>query len=324
MSLHPSLLWQHEPLRWLSDGNRLCLPSGPDKKSGLLNVETGELTAVPISVREGMQLGASTFSPDGKRIAFVRKEFRMTPQGEKIYERASLHIMPVSGGGTKKLIHGDFHVRYPRWSPDGHNIAFLNTKIKEPVSFKKSELYVVSVASGQIRRLTTDLRLIMGPEWSPDGKTLAYLRLNEERTISDWVEMEGDLYIVPAAGGASKRITYTPEYELNFAWTPDGNHLTFAIDKKPRDEQWMASVKDEGLTQLQERFIRSSWSSDGKTYLVYALRGNFQRVSLNGSISSEFSFPIPVYANPHYMAPNGETILFAQGDSDTQCVGGLM
>ena len=149
-------------------------------------------------------------------------------------------------------------------------------------------------------------------------KTLAYLRLNEERKKSDWVEMEGDVYVVPAAGGASKRITYTPKLEMGFAWTPDGKHLTFAIDKKPRDEQWMASVEDGGLTQLQESIIRSSWSSDGKTYLVYALRGNFQRVSLDGSISAEFSFPIPVNANPFYMSPDGESILFAQGGSNTQ------
>ena len=51
---------------------------------------------------------------------------------------------------------------------------------------------------------------------------------------------------------------------------------------------------------------------------MYALRGNFQRVSLDGSISAEFSFPIPVNANPFYMSPDGETILFAQGDSNTQ------
>ena len=32
VNLPPSLVWQSEPLRWLSDGDRLCLPSGPRSK----------------------------------------------------------------------------------------------------------------------------------------------------------------------------------------------------------------------------------------------------------------------------------------------------
>ena len=126
------------------------------------------------------------------------------------------------------------------------------------------------------------------------------------------------MYVVPAAGGASRRITHSPEIEIGFAWTPDGKQLTFAIDKDPQDEHWVVSVEDKGLKKLQDKYIQSSWSSDGKTYLVYAY-GKFQRVSLDGSISSEFSFPKPINANPFHMSPDGETILFVQGDdSNTQ------
>ena len=184
---------------------------------------------------------------------------------------------------------------------------------------KKAELCVVTVASGQVRRLTTDLGLLMGPVWSPNGETLAYLRLNVEGKSSDWVETEGDLYVVPATGGTSKQITFTPEHELEFAWTPDGKRLRFEIGKEPRREHWTVSINDGELTKLRANYIRSSWSSDGKSYLASADLGKFQRVSLDGSTSSVLSVSIPVTGNPHYMSPNGEVILFSQGDSSTQC-----
>ena len=56
IKLHPRLLYQPEPVQWLADGKHLCLPSGDDRQAGLLNVETGELTAAPISCRKA-QLG---------------------------------------------------------------------------------------------------------------------------------------------------------------------------------------------------------------------------------------------------------------------------
>ena len=312
VSLPPSLVWQSEPLRWLSDGDRLCLPSGPDQKPGLLNVRTGEFTAVPISLPEGMHLGASTFSPDGTRIALVQMRLMITPDDGRFYEPGPLQIMPISGGPTTRLTQDNFSVQKPRWSPDGRRIAFLDDK-----GGLEAQLCVIAVASGKVKRLT-EREMFGGISWSPDGRTLAYFRFNEgKKAPPHYTEWEGDVYVVPAAGGASRRITHSPEFEIGFAWTPDGKHLTFAIDKDPQDEHWVVSVEDERLTKLQEKYIRSSWSSDGKTYLVYAY-GKFQRVSLDGSISSEFSFPKPINASPFHMSPDGETILFVQGDSNTQ------
>ena len=313
INLHPSLIWQPEPVRWLADGKHICLPSAVNQPPGLLNVETGVLTRVPISLSEGIELGKSTFSPDGKRVAFVQKKFKVTPQGGRLYEAVTLQIMPVSGGTSEQLTHSKFSAREPRWSPDGQRIAFLNT-----LSGHKVQLCVVAVTSRKVKRLTEPGEFD-GVTWSPDGKTLAVLRLKRGKKSSHYPEIEGDLYVIPASGGALKQITYTPKHEIGFVWTPDGKRLTFAIGKTWPPEQWVASIDGDKPIKLRENYVRSSWSSDGKSYLTYVHSGKFQRVSLNGTISAEFSFSIPPNANPIYMAPNGETILFSQGDSNRQC-----
>ena len=52
---------------------------------------------------------------------------------------------------------------------------------------------------------------------------IAHLRLKGKRFDPD--EMQGDLYVAPAEGGESQRITNTPETEMDIAWTPDGRRL---------------------------------------------------------------------------------------------------
>ena len=123
---------------------------------------------------------------------------------------------------------------------------------------------------------------------------------------SHYAELEGEVYVVPATGGEFEQITHTPELEMPIGWTPDGKGLILEI----HSEKWVASLDDGKQTKLRSKYIRSSWSSDGKSYLVSADLGTFQRVSLDGSTFSELSVSIPVTGYPLCMSPNGEIILF--------------
>ena len=151
--------------------------------------------------------------------------------------------------------------------------------------------------------------------WSPDGRMLAYLRLREKGKRFNPEDMEGDLYVVPATGGESKRITNSPEKEMWVSWTPDGKWLTFMIE----GEAWVASIDGGEPKKLQRNYIPSSWSSDGTSYLAFGPHGELQRVYLNETASSELPARVPPDARPISMSPNGETILYRQITSGTQC-----
>ena len=307
-------------VQWLSDGKRLFLSSGsvPEtshsqfslkreskhvmrrilttSQSRFLDIETSQLTELPIELPEEMLLGKSTLSPDETQVAFVG---RVLPEA-----RGHIYIMPVTGGTAKQLTHGQLYVMDLRWSPDGQKIAFIDRKMRISGDQPKSRLCVVSVSDGQVKPLV-DSGLSMEPAWSPDGTMLAYRKYPFD-----------DLYIVPATGGEPRQITTLEEQETAIHWTPDGKRVTFKIN----GIAWRVVSIDGGEPKkLRRSYIPSSWSSDGRSYLAFGPHGGLQRVSLDGETSpiftsSERRVPVrvPKSVYPISMSPDGETILFQQ------------
>src|SRR5258708_17531192 len=63
---------------------------------------------------------------------------------------------------------------------------------------------------------------IAGPRWSPDGKSIAVIH----GIMSDEGSTGGDIYVIPAAGGAAKNVTPNLEGSARaLAWRPDDRIL---------------------------------------------------------------------------------------------------
>ena len=302
-----------EGAQWLSDGNRLFLVSSKDRRPGIFDIETAQFTALPIRVPERTSFSWWTLSPDERWVAFV-KTHPKTPQqrvGGLPKVNAHLCIMPVGGGVPKQVLQSEFSGIAPRWSPDGQKIAFRNIKY-EPSDGLASQLCAVSIHDNQVETLTETERCT-GAAWSPDGTMLAYLRSNKKALDPD--EMEGDIYVVSATGGKSRRITDTPEKEMDITWTPDGKRLTFEI----HGLAWVVAIDGGEPKELQRNFVRSSWSENGTSYLAIGRNGELQRISLDGETIDELPIRVPMDARPLSISPDGETILYRQISSGTQC-----
>jgi tricorn protease len=67
------------------------------------------------------------------------------------------------------------------------------------------DLWIVNRDGGEATRLTTGVGIETDPQFSPDGATIAFTG-----------EYDGnvDVYIVPAAGGVPKRLTFHPGLRL--------------------------------------------------------------------------------------------------------------
>ncbi|WP_052732424.1 S9 family peptidase [Hymenobacter terrenus] len=100
---------------------------------------------------------------------------------------------------------------------------------------------------------------------SPDGKTVAY-------TVTKYnlAENKGnaDIYTVPVAGGAAKKLTDTPGSENTLNWRPDGK-LTFLSGESGTDQLYVMNADGTGKTKL------SDFPEQGLSNLKYAPKANF-------------------------------------------------
>ena len=103
----------------------------------------------------------------------------------------------------------------PTWSPDGRMIAYASNR---QGSF---HIFVQHVGSTSSLRVTNGAAHDWQPDWSPDGRLIVF------RSERDG----GGLYVVPALGGAERRISsfgYRPR------WSSDGSLILFQ-DVFPRE-----------------------------------------------------------------------------------------
>ena len=80
------------------------------------------------------------------------------------------------------------------------------------------DLWIVGRDGGSANRLTAGVGLESYPAFSPNGSQIAFAG-----------EYEGnlDVYVIPAAGGVPRRLTYHPDPDVPVGWTPDGKSIIF-------------------------------------------------------------------------------------------------
>jgi len=160
-----------------------------------------------VIMRSARRLTQPAFSPDGARVAFSEA---LPQAGSAIFvlDLVDGHVKNVSQPGAEGS--RDFAAS---WSPDGSQIAFVRWRNDEP---GRGHLMVVDVATGELRDLTGPTEPD-SPAWSPDGTSIAYA--DGGRTA--------DLFVIPATGGTSRRLTHLEGQELFPSWSPDGAYVVF-------------------------------------------------------------------------------------------------
>ena len=126
-----------------------------------------------------------TFSPDGRRIAYVSTRAG-APQ---------IYVMSVDGTGQELFAPFDYGVtgssNAPEWSPDGTRIAFHRDVAGSP------QVFLMDVRSRVVQQLTSAGRN-EDPTWAPDGRHLAFV---SSRTGSR------QLWTIDAESGRVRQVT---------------------------------------------------------------------------------------------------------------------
>ena len=216
--------------------------------------------------------GEPAFSPDGRQLAFTRKDAKGKTQ---------LHVMPLDGGEAEKLTDLPLGAFDPKWLPDGTGIVFaaklirghltpaataaeLERREKDPVKAHVTEdrvyrfwdtwlttgevphLFRYDLASRMLADLTPES--VAWFDWmdpagrfdiAPDGRELCYegIVYDAPRSL-----LRSAIFTAPiprggdAAGGAGAATCLTPANPANDLlprYSPDGKYIVYGMQHDP-------------------------------------------------------------------------------------------
>jgi imidazolonepropionase-like amidohydrolase/Tol biopolymer transport system component len=240
------------------------------------DLDTGEVTTAVSGAGGSVR---PTPSPDGRKIAFVRRE----------RARSKLYVKDLVSGEERKVYDAlDQDVQetwavtgvYPNmaWTPDSKSLVFwAGGKIRRvgadgagaaEIPFHVADTRVVIDATHPQVEVAPDRFQTRMPRWaavSPDGRQVVF-------------ETLGKLWVKPMAGGAARRLVKgdESEFELFPAWSRDGRTIAFV-----------------------------GWTDQGL--------GHIRTVAAAGGVARDVTTQPGHYARPRF-SPDGKTIVFEKGE----------
>ena len=229
------------------------------------------------------------WSPDGRRLAYVRRDSTGPPTEPLTQPPTQLLTMAADGSDARVIVSPDnspiawLASRPPAWSPDGQRIAFAGADADSWVG-----VYSVAADGSDLRRLADS---VGPPTWSPDGSRLAFVKpdrdllsvytiaadgsdIRRAATLTDW----------PIPPSRVPDDTWRPTWVWirSFAWSPDGSKILIDARLSARPETlpglFVVDVDRSDVRRLPIDRSRvwdiadASWSPDGSRLAVLADR----------------------------------------------------
>ncbi|HLG96975.1 MAG TPA: S9 family peptidase [Bryobacteraceae bacterium] len=179
-------------------------------------------------------IASPEWSPDGRSIALLwiagvtripgPTEATVADTGvvaSKIDEQR-LAIVNLATREVTAISPADMYVYEYDWSPDGRSLAYLASPGAGDDNWWVAEIYAIDTATGNVRKVLTPGTQVANVRWSPDGSTIAFIG----GLMSDEGSTGGDIYVVPASGGAAHDLMPGRKSSPNwFRWLPSSKQI---------------------------------------------------------------------------------------------------
>jgi Tol biopolymer transport system component len=207
----------------------------------IIDLETKEIRSLTGFNDPDKQAYYSSWSPDGKQIAFHWWN----------KDQYNLSVLDVQSAESRDLIVSDKYswIELGNWSSDSKYI-FATLYLREA---QKSQIARVSAADGAVEVLKTCEESYTGgkPYVSPDNSYVAF----------DSPGMDGsgnnDIFLLSLENGNLNALIEHPAHDYFLGWSLDGNNVLFATDRRGTVDAMLIAVK-EGKTAGQPKPVKQN------------------------------------------------------------------
>ena len=227
----------------------------------------GDLWTVPLAGGDARLLvshpaneSQPTYSPDGKRVAFVSDR---TGGGD-------IYLLTLASGDLRRLTFDDGNEQLDGWSRDGEWIYFTSSSRE----IAGGDIYRVRVSGGMPMQVSADrFTNEFGAAPSPDGKSIAFSARGNGP--SQWWRRghshldESEIWIMRGLSTTSyEKVVEMDGKNYWPMWNADGRSLYFMSDRNGAENIWMQPIGGQAKQITQFRAGRVLWpdiSSDSRT-----------------------------------------------------------
>lgn len=217
---------------WSRDGKRVAYISD---QSGEEEVWARDADGSnPVMLTKGVigRLYGTTWSPDGKNIAFVDSTNR-------------IHVVGAAAGAADKVIAqdaGNMPGDYS-WSPGGHYLAYSLTD-KDTL---QPRLYVYDLGAGKATELGREYFNANSPAFSPDGKYLYFLGDRE------WTPLMSSVELDYASNRSTEILAYALRKDVGNPFAPRNDSATGESGPQENGDKGKSESKPTPVAQVDDR-----------------------------------------------------------------------
>lgn len=239
-NLHPT---------WSPDGSRIAYASDADGDFDIYIMDENGENATNLTDDSPLHENSPHWSSVSEKIVFVSY-----PDG---WVAEDVNLLDVTTGERRRLTSSINPVAYPRWSPNGSQIAYFSTKPFEP-PLSTSEIWRAKADGTDPEALVTDGGGNRSPRYSPDGKWIAFESYRDFNT---------DIYALNLESREETRLTTHLGNDSYPDWSPDGERFAFVSSRDGNADIFTMTVNGQQITNLTKNGLSEyhpTWSPDGE------------------------------------------------------------